>query len=551
MEADSDRRLSSTLGVFGTAFRNRSLLRVELAWLAFNGAEWGVWLTLMVWAYTHGGAAAASLIVIVQLVPCIFVSPYLGAITDRARAGRVLFIGLLIMGATMAAVAAAIALDAPRLVVFVLAPIMNLALSVPRPAQAALLPGVVRTPIELTASNVVSSWMENASVLIAPALTGVLLGVGGPALATAVLAGCTLAGAFLVVGIPGPEPMTEREEGVSLTAEVKESVAAVWRVPAARTLVGVVGSQYILVGALDVLYVVLAITTLDMGEAGAGYLNAAFGAGGLIGVAVTATLVARRRLAPALIGGIVTAAFALAVLGIFPTVVGAFALLALAGLSRAVFDVTGRILLQRAAPPHVLGQVFALLESLMDAGLAVGAIFVPVLVGLSGARAALVGTALLLLVIVAVVWRRLRTIDDTADVPQVQIQLLRLNPIFSPLPAPELEGLARALIPLQVTAGTTVIREGDEGDCFYAIADGEMQVTKNGREVATLRRGGGFGEIALIEDVPRTATVVALTDARLFSLEKDPFVLALTGHAPAAHVAGDLVTRRLGELEGL
>ncbi len=551
MEADSDRRLSSTLGVFGTAFRNRSLLRVELAWLAFNGAEWGVWLTLMVWAYTHGGAAAASLIVIVQLVPCIFVSPYLGAITDRARAGRVLFIGLLIMGATMAAVAAAIALDAPRLVVFVLAPIMNLALSVPRPAQAALLPGVVRTPIELTASNVVSSWMENASVLIAPALTGVLLGVGGPALATAVLAGCTLAGAFLVVGIPGPEPMTEREEGVSLTAEVKESVAAVWRVPAARTLVGVVGSQYILVGALDVLYVVLAITTLDMGEAGAGYLNAAFGAGGLIGVAVTATLVARRRLAPALIGGIVTAAFALAVLGIFPTVVGAFALLALAGLSRAVFDVTGRILLQRAAPPHVLGQVFALLESLMDAGLAVGAIFVPVLVGLSGARAALVGTALLLLVIVAVVWRRLRTIDDTADVPQVQIQLLRLNPIFSPLPAPELEGLARALIPLQVTAGTTVIREGDEGDCFYAIADGEMQVTKNGREVATLRRGGGFGEIALIEDVPRTATVVALTDARLFSLEKDPFVLALTGHAPAAHVAGDLVTQRLGELEGL
>jgi len=345
--------------------------------------------------------------------------------------------------------------------------------------------------------------------------------------------------------------MTERSEGVSLTAEVKESVAAVWRVPAARTLVGVVGSQYILVGALDVLYVVLAITTLGMGESYAGYFNSAFGAGGLIGVAVTATLVARRRLAPALVGGIVTAAFALAILGVFPTVVGAFALLALAGLSRTVFDVTGRILLQRAAPPQVLGQVFALLESLMDAGLAVGAIFVPILVGLSGARAALIGTALLLLVIIAIVWRRLRTIDDTADVPQVQIQLLRLNPIFAPLPAPELEGLARALVPVQVTAGTTVILEGDEGDRFYAIADGEMRVTKKGQEVATLRRGNGFGEIALIEDVPRTATVVAVTDAQLFSLEKEPFVLALTGHAPAARAAGDMVTKRLGELEAL
>ncbi|HEY5167856.1 MAG TPA: MFS transporter [Thermoleophilia bacterium] len=551
MEAGSESRLRSTLGVFATAFRNRSLLLVELAWLAFNSAEWGVWLTLMVWAYTYGGAAAASLIVIVQLVPSIFISPYLGAITDRARAGRVLFIGLLIMGVSMAALAATMALHAPPWLVYVLAPIMNLALSVPRPAQAALLPGIVRMPLELTAANVVSSWMENASVLIAPALTGVLLGVGGPALAAGALAACTLVGAFLVIGIPGPRPMAERVEGVSLTAEVRSSVAAVWRVPAVRTLVGVVGSQYILVGALDVLYVVLAITTLGMGESGAGYLNAAFGAGGVIGVAVTAALVARRRLAPALVAGIVTAALALGLLGLFPTVAGAFVLLAVAGVSRSVFDVTGRILLQRAAPPQVLGQVFALLESLMGVGLTIGAIFVPALVGLSGAPAALIGTAVLLLVIVAVVWRRLRSIDGAADVPQVQIQLLRLVPIFAPLPAPELEGLARALEPVHVAAGTTVIREGEAGDRFYAIATGELQVTKNGHDVKLLQRGDGFGEIALIEHVPRTATVTAMTDSELFSLTKEPFILALTGHAPAARAASDMVSRRLGELEAL
>ena len=551
MEAGSESGLRSTLGVFGTAFRNRSLLLVELAWLAFNSAEWGVWLTLMVWAYTSGGAAAASLIVIVQLVPSIFISPYLGAITDRVRAGRVLFIGLLIMGVSMVGLAAAMALDAPPVLIYVLAPIMNLALSIPRPAQAALLPGVVRTPIELTAANVVSSWMENASVLVAPALTGVLLGVGGPALATAALAACTLVGAFLVVGIPGPKPMAERAEGVSLTAEVRSSVAAVWRVPAARTLVGVVGSQYVLVGALDVLYVVLAITTLGMGESGAGYLNAAFGAGGVIGVAVTAALVARRRLAPALIAGIVTAALALGLLGLFPTVAGAFVLLAVAGVARSVFDVTGRILLQRAAPPNVLGQVFALLESLMGVGLVFGAILVPALVGLSGAPAALIGTAVLLLVIVAAVWRRLRSIDGAADVPQVEIQLLRLVPIFAPLPAPELEGLARALEPVHVTPGTTVIREGEAGDRFYAIATGELQVTKNGHDVKLLRRGDGFGEIALIEDVPRTATVTATTDAELFSLTKEPFILALTGHAPASRAASDMVSQRLGELEAL
>ena len=551
MGSGGESRLSSTAGVFATAFRNRSLLLVELAWLAFNSAEWGVWLVLTVWAYTHGGALAVSVIILVQLVPCIFVAPYLGAITDRARAGRVLFLGLLVMGVTMATLAAAMALDAPRWIVFVVAPIMNLALSVPRPAQAALLPGVVRTPLELTAGNVVSSWMENASVLLAPALTGVLLGIGGPALAAGVLAAFTLIGAFLLVGVPGPPPMTERTEGVSLTAEVRESVVAVWRVPAVRTLVGVVGSQYILVGALDVLYVVLAITTLGMGESGAGYLNSAFGLGGVIGVAVTATLVGLRRLAPALVAGIVTAAIALGVLGIAPTVVGAFLLIAVAGVSRSVFDVTGRILLQRAAPAQVLGQVFALLESLMCAGLAISAIFVPLLVGLSGARAALIGTAALLLCLVALSWRRLRSIDDAADVPQVEIQLLRMIPIFAPLPAPELEGLARALRPVSVVAGKTVIQEGEDGDRFYAIASGEVSVSKKGQEVSVLRRGDGFGEIALIQDVPRTATVTALTDLQLFSLEKEPFIIALTGHAPAARAAGDMVSQRLSELEAL
>jgi len=304
------RGLSSTLDVFGTALRNRSLLLLELSWLTFSGAEWGVWIALMVWAYTRGGAAATSLIVIVQMVPCILVAPYLGVLTDRRRAGRVLFVGYLVMGASMGGLAAAMAMGAPRFVIFIVAPVMNIALSIPRPAQASLLPSVVRSPLELTAANVVSGWMENASVLVAPALTGVLLGVGGPALAAAVFAALTLAAALMVVSIPGPRPLRNMEQRVSLTAEVRESVRAVSRVPAVRTLIGVVGSQYILVGALDVLYVVLAISVLGMGESGAGYLNSAFGAGGLIGAAVTATLVARRRLAPALIAGIVTAASA-------------------------------------------------------------------------------------------------------------------------------------------------------------------------------------------------------------------------------------------------
>jgi len=548
-ERSSEGRLRSTLAVFATAAGNRSLLFLQLAWLAYNSAEWGIWLTLMVWAYLWHGAGGDSLIVLVQLVPCIIVAPYLGAMADRMRAGRVLFLGLLVAGLTMAGTATLIVTHAPAMWIFILAPFMNVALSAPRPALAALLPSVVRTPIELTAANVVSSWTESISVLLAPILTGVLLGVGGTGLAASVLAALTLVGACFVVGVPGPPPLTERSEGVSLTAEVRDGLAAVWSAPGARTLVGVIGSQYITVGALDVLYVVLAISTLGMGESGAGYLNSVYGLGGLIGAAITAGLVARRRLAPAMSAGMVTTALALGALGLFPTVIGAFILLGVVGLSRTVFDVTGRILLQRAAPPDVIGQVFALVESLMDAGLALGAILVPALVAISGAPAALIGTGLLILLILAVSWRRLHRIDDNADVPQVQIRLLRSTPLFAPLPAPELEGLARALVPVAAPAGTVVMREGDEGDRCYAIESGELRVTKNGQDVAVLGRGDAFGEIALIHDVPRTATVTAVTDAQLYSLEKEPFVVALTGHAPAARAADDLIARRLDELQ--
>jgi hypothetical protein len=546
-------RFRSISAVFAAAFRNRTLLRLELAWAVFNGAEWGVWIALLVYAYTHGGAAAASLIVIVQLVPCILLAPFLGVLIDRRRAGRVLFFSYLLMGLTMGGLAAAIAAGAPHLVVFALASLMNLAITMPRPAQSSLLPGVVRSPLELSAANVVSSWMENGSVMIAPAVTGVLLGIAGPALAMTVLAIGCLVGALIVWPIPGPPALArgDDDEAVSLVSEVRAGIKAVSDVPAVRTLVAVLGSQYILVGALDVLYVVLAISVLGMGESGAGYLNSAFGIGGLVGAAVTATLVARRRLAPALISGIVVAALAIGALGRYPTVAGAFVLLAVAGLSRTVLDVTGRILLQRSAPPGIIAQVFSLLESLMDTGLMLGAIFVPVLVGLSGARAALIGTSVLFLVIVAIAWRRLRTIDAAADVPQVEIQLLKSIAIFAPLPAPELEGLARALEPVAATAGEMVIREGDAGDCYYAIADGEVTVSRQGRQVAVLHRGDGFGEIALIEDVPRTATVTATLDTALYSLEKDEFLLAVTGHAPVARAAGDLVALRVSELEAL
>ncbi|HEX2589033.1 MAG TPA: MFS transporter [Gaiellales bacterium] len=543
-------RVRQVAAVARLAARNRRLRRLELAFAAFNGAEWGVWVAILVYGYAHGGANGAAAIALIQLIPSAVLAPSLAALADRKRPGRVLLASYLAMAASMGAVAAAIALSAPVAVVFALAPLVNLALSVPRPAQAALLPGLVSTPIELSGANVVSSWMENVSVLIAPAVSGLLLGVGGPQLSIAAMGGLALVAAALVAPLPGPAPIAidEEDDRPGMADDVRESVAMIARDRPARLLVGLLGAQFVLIGALDLLYVVLAISVLGMGQSGAGYLSAAVGAGGLIGGVVAAALVGRRHLAPLLVCGIAAAGAALVTLGARPTVASAFLLLAVAGLGRAVFDVSGRTLLQRVAPPDMLARVFGLLESLMNACLAIGSLLVPILIAASGARAALIGAGALLILLIAATGRSLLAVDEAADVPVVEIALLRSIPLFAALPAPALETLGRALEPVDAEPGTVLMRQGEPGDRYYAIAEGELDVARNGAKVATLGRGEGVGEIALLEDVPRTATVTAPERARLYALTKEPFVLALTGHPPAHRTARGVVQSRREQL---
>jgi hypothetical protein len=177
------------------------------------------------------------------------------------------------------------------------------------------------------------------------------------------------------------------------------------------------------------------------------------------------------------------------------------------------------------------------LEGLQNLALAAGSLLVPTLVALGGASAALVGVSAVLPLVAALAFRGLRTIDRRARVPVAELALLRSMPVFAGLSAPVLEGVARSLVPERVAADEVLIREGDPGDRYYAIAGGTFAVSRDGRELRTVGRADGVGEIALLRDVPRTATVVALEDAHVYSLGKAPFLAAVTGHAPVERVA--------------
>jgi CRP-like cAMP-binding protein len=207
------------------------------------------------------------------------------------------------------------------------------------------------------------------------------------------------------------------------------------------------------------------------------------------------------------------------------------------GLTGAVFDITGRTLLQRSAPSDAIAGLFSILESLMDFGLALGAVLVRVAIAIGGLKAALFAPGVVAVFLLAGLWRQLQKIDSSATVPQVEIQLLRSISIFAALPAPS----------LTVSQGTVVIREGERGDCYYAVAAGELAISRDGQLLEVVSRGDGFGEIALIRDIPRQATVTAATDASLYTLHKERFVQAVTGHATAVSAVGTIITKHLGD----
>ena len=528
--------------VLGGVFRNPELRRVELAFAGFNAAEWGVWIAMLVYAYEQGGATTAGLVAAAQLVPAGLAAPFAAVLADRYPPARVLALGYVAQGLAMGATAAALLAHGPPLLAYALAAVGATCVTVTRPTQSALVPALARTPDELTATNVVSGWIEAVSVLAAPAGAGVLLAVASPGWVFAVLAAVALLAALVVAPVQGPPPAAEPRPPLE---EALAGFRLLGREPAARTLVGILSAQFVAIGALDVLYVVLAISVLDLGGSGAGYLNAAFGAGGVAGIAVTVALIGRRRLMPALVLGVVVWGAAFALLGAWPTTLGALLLLAAAGAGRSLLDVAGRTILQRTAPGDVLSRVFGVLEGLSMAGLALGSLLTPALVGLFGARWAIVGIGALLPLAVLLASRQLLEIDRRAPVPVVEIALLRSLPLFSPLGAPALEGLARGLVELQASAGTAVIREGEPGDRFYVVADGELEVSAQGRELRTIGRGDGFGEIALLENVPRTATVTARTDSRLYALDKPSFLASVSSHPRAAGEAERLVRERL------
>jgi MFS family permease len=418
---------------------DRRIRGVELAFLGFGMAEYGVWVSVLVYAYERGGSTVAALVAVAQLVPAGIVAPLAARTTDRRGGATVLYHGYAFQALTLSATSLLLFEGAPDMFVYAAAVLAASAVTVTRPAQAALLPMLVEGSDQLTGVSVLSGWVESASVLAGPALAGLLITLDGPAAAiagfAALLMGSTLLLARRELHADHLRPVVTADDDA---AGFRTGLAVVREDRDLAALLALLGAEYLVIGVLDVLLVVLAISELGLGPSGAGYLNAAFGAGGVIGSFAAISLIGRGRLAGPLLGAAVVWALVLVLLGAWPTALGALLLLCVAGLTRSVLDVSSRTILLRAAPEDVRGRVFGLLEGIAMLGLAIGSMLVPALMSLGSPSAALIATGVLLSAFAILPAAKLRRLDEHSAVRSSALRLARSAYEEAELSAPAL-----------------------------------------------------------------------------------------------------------------
>lgn len=542
--------MTGRLGVLLAVVRSPTLRRVEAAFIAFSIGEWATWIAVIIYAYGRGGAAEAGVMVFVQLAPSLVVAPLVSSLGDRYPRSRVLLGTYVLQGLSMAGAALALVLALDAILVYALATLTATAIGLTRPVQAAFLPEVVRTPDELTAANVASGMVEGSGTLLGPALAGVLVAVGGPGLVFAASA-CGLLFATIAIA---PVALRHRRGGAPTSAdlegallhELSAGVRAIGSDAPLRGLAALLACSWFVLGALDILYAVLAFEVLGLGESGVGLLGASTGVGMLAGAAVAVSLVGRRGLGRPLVVGSTIFGVAIMVLGVSPGVALAAFLLGVAGLGAQYVNIAIQTMVQRVVPDALLTRVLGVFEALGTMATAVGAITVPILVSLLGPSGAFVAAGVTLPVVAALAGRTLLAADRGAIHRPREIALLRGIPMFAPLSAPVIEALAAALRPERVPAGAPIIRQGEPGDRYYVIADGTVAVEIDDRHVHDQGPGEGFGEIALLRNVPRTASVTAGSDVQLLTLAREPFLAALTGLPASRLVAERIVQERLG-----
>ena len=528
----------------GLATRELRLFVVSAA--AMSLALWAFTVVLAITAYKAGGTGAVTLAVLARVLPGALAGPFTALLADRHSRRAVLL--ALTGGATiaLAALTLVVALGAPLAAILALAAAFSILTSGQQPAQAALLPTLAANPRQLAITNGLRQGLGNAAYCLGALAGGAAAAGLSPSAGFAIAPAASAVALVALFGMrPDAQPAhRSARAGSSVGAELLLGLREVQGAPQLREAVAVLAALGLVYGVLDVLMVVVAVQLVGLGTGGVGVLNSLWGAGGLAGGVLAFTLLARGRFSTGLQVGAALICAPLGLLALVASPLVAVAAFAILGIGYAIAETAGQTLVQRLASDETLARAFAVSETASQAAVALGSVAAPLLISALGIEGALVAAALVMPVAVAARGSALRRLDASASVPEHALVWLRALDVFGPLPLATVETLALRALPLVVFEGDVLLRRGDTGALFYVVVDGAVEVD-DGTARRRLGAGDYFGEIGLLRDVPRTASVAAAEDGLLYILARADFLRAVTGHVRSTQAAETTADARL------
>lgn len=529
--------------------RDGWIRRLVAAHLLSCLGEWAVTLGLLVHAYRWGGSAAVGIFSLTVLVAPMVCTPVVGRALASLRPHTVRVGGLAVQAVAYAGAAGVAALDAPTPAVAPLAVLGLAGTAAIHPTGAALLPRIARSTDDLISGQVWVGHCDSASAVLGSLTAGLLDAAGGPTAVFAATAGAATVGALATVWRPAPLALAARSPHLRDRRRVIRSALVELRArPATRGVLAISCARNLIVGAFDVLLVVVALDVLGTGDGGPGFLSALVGAGALCSTVLVGAAVRRSRLRGALMLAVGVAAMGAVALGIRTDTAIVFVVLPVMGVCMAAMDALSRTLLQRSSDPRRLGSMFAALGFVAGAGQVAGSLAAQATLAIGGPRVALAALGALLALLAAASVRSLRRADADAELPALEMSLLAGMPLFSLLPGAELEQVARVAERVDVAPGDAVAIEGIAGEDCVVIADGEFDVSRHGDRLGSLARGDAVGELALLTSIPRSATVTATSPGSVLRIGREPFLVAITGYdagsAAASAAVPDMSTAR-------
>jgi MFS family permease len=555
-----------TGGSLKSVFVNRDLRRMQLAFAGSLVGNWAYATAVAVWAYGVGGAKAVGIFMAVRLAGLALATPFVSAFADRYPRKRVmiysdLYSAVLILAATLCLYA-----GTPAFPVFALAVLTAFGGSSFRAAQGAITPQLATTTEQLTASNGTASTLESLAIFVGPAIGSALLAVADVEVVFLLNVVSFLWSMLMVSGIQvsrteqeaqaadEPESLGEaiaeaahEEERAAegFLAETSAGFRAIWQDKDLLITVIQGSAQTVVAGATAVFPLVMAVEILHTGAKGVGLLDSASGLAAIFGGVFAIARASKHKLGQDLVVGVFLWSFPLVLVTIWPSPVTAFAVMAFLGFANPLVDVNVFTVIQRLTPDAVLGRVFGAFETCLISTMAIGSAITPLLLHAWGLRTTLAVLGIAIGAVAVIGFPRMRQLDRRLEAP-AGLPLLQAVPMFGPLSPVTVDALARALVRVEVAPGEVVMHEGDESDRFYVIESGRVQVTAtDGQVLREEGPGDHFGEIGLLRDVPRTATITALEPCVLLALPREDFLDAVTGQGEARRLAEDVVVRRL------